>query len=141
MPTDIFAKANEAFPLVSAEEAIEFCPSYRVTVPVGVQENCGATVTVNVTSCWNTEGLASALTLVVVFALFICSVNPCEPEFLGVAESNTVALTAYEPAAAHVAPEIVGETGVCCEIPVGRPVMFHVNVGGVPPSSIIVSGP
>ena len=138
MPTDRFARANVAFPLVSAEEPIELCPSYRVTVPVGVQEYCGATVTVNVTSCWNTDGLASALTLVVVFALFICNVNPCVPEFLGVAESKTVALTAYEPAAAHVLPEIVGETGVCCEIPLGRPVTFHVNVGGVPPSSVRV---
>src|SRR5439155_2139863 len=75
--------------------------------------------------------------LVVVFALSICNVNACEPELLGVAESETVALTAYDPATAHVVPEIVGEIRVCCEMPLGRPVMLQLN-GAVPPSSVSV---
>ena len=45
--------ANVAAPAVSTLVPSEVCPSYSVTVPVGVQEDAGAeaTVTMNVTDC------------------------------------------------------------------------------------------
>jgi hypothetical protein len=82
MPTDRADVVNVAIPPESGKlEAIGTAPSHKVTVPVGVQVYCGATVTVNVTICWNTDGFALDITPVVVFALLICKVRPCIPEF------------------------------------------------------------
>jgi hypothetical protein len=135
-PTDRVDTANVAVPPVSDLEPIWVTPSNKVTVPVGVQLYCGATVTVNVTICWNTDGFAFEVTPVVVFALFTCNVNACEPEFD--LESVTVAVT-LERLATHAVPASVGEVlRGCCEMPDGRPVAVHVN-GAVPPSSVSVS--
>jgi hypothetical protein len=104
-----------------------------------VQEDAGedATVTVNLTDCWNTDGFAFETTLVVVLPLFTSKVKFCEPEFWGVAESVTVALTLYGPAT-HGVPEIVGEK-LGCE-PKGKPLTVQLKLG-VPPSSVSVVGP
>jgi hypothetical protein len=45
-------------------------PSRKVTVPVAVPENCGATVAVNVTVWPNTDGFVELVTVVMVDALF-----------------------------------------------------------------------
>jgi hypothetical protein len=91
-PTDRADVVKFAIPPLSGKlEAIGDPPSNKVTVPVGVQLYCGATVTVNVTICWNTDGFAFEVTPVVVFALFICNEKPCIPEFD--LESVTVAVT------------------------------------------------
>jgi len=51
MPTDRADVVNVAIPPVSGKlEAIGTPPSNKVTVPIGVQVYCGATVTVNAVS-------------------------------------------------------------------------------------------
>jgi hypothetical protein len=51
MPTDKLDSVNLADPLVSALELTWVPSTDKVTVPVGIQEYCGATVTVKLTVC------------------------------------------------------------------------------------------
>ena len=133
LPTDKAVVVNVATPPLSARlTAIGDPASFKVTVPpVGTQLLCGydATVTVNVTGCWNADGLAFDITPVVVVPLITCNVSACEPVLL--AESIALALRLYE-AAAHVVPEMFAPVP-CCETPAGKlPAKAHVTAPVAP---------
>ena len=111
-------------------EVIELAPSNKVTVPFGVQEYCGATVTGNVMTCPYTAGVAFEVTLVVVFALFINKVRSCVPEFD--LESVTVTVNPKLPAVHDVPVSMPAELPT---MPGGRREAGKLHViGGVPPS-------
>jgi len=106
MPTDRADVVNVAIPPVSGKleaEAIGTPPSNKVTVPIGMQGEFGATVTVKEMVCPYTDGFAFDITPVVVFALFICKLRPSVPEFK--LESVAVTMKLKGPAV-HGMPEI-----------------------------------
>ena len=67
--------ARVAMPLAfNATAPKTVAPSLKVTVPVGVPLVASVTLAVNVTDCWNEDGLTEALTVVEVPALFtVCA--------------------------------------------------------------------
>jgi len=122
---------NVVVPPLSGLEAIEAPSENKVTVPVGMQGEFGATVTVKEMICPYTAGFAFEDTLVVVLAWFITKLRPSVPEFNLM--SVTVTMKLKGPAMHGVPESMPAELP---DKPAGRaPLKLHVS-GGVPPCSV-----
>jgi hypothetical protein len=102
-------------------EVIEVPSENKVTLPVGMHGELGATVTVKEMICPYTAGFAFEDALVAVLAWFICKVKPSVPEFA--LESVTITMKLKLPAV-HGVPESTPPE--LPDMPVGRaPLKFH----------------